>query len=179
MRKIQEIQPHIEKLKSVHKDNTQKLNKELAGLYRQYNINPLGGCLPLLLQMPIFIALYQGLIRSIELKGANFLWIKDLTLSDSLFTWSAKLPIIGNSFNLLPVLMALTTLVQQKLSHPGGEINEQQRMMAFIMPVMLCFIFYNMPSCIVLYWFTNTLTTLILQEVVIKSRKPAGFYMSH
>lgn len=172
-KQTQKLQPEIERIKKEYKDKPDKINKETMALYKKHGINPVGGCLPLFLQMPIFLSLFQILPRSIELRGASFLWIKDLSATDSLFTFPFKLPIVGSSFNLLPILMALTTLVQQKLSHPGGEVNEQQRMMAFIMPVMLCFIFYNMPSCIVLYWFTSTLTTLLLQEVVLKSRKPA------
>ncbi|MGB3111967.1 MAG: membrane protein insertase YidC, partial [Candidatus Omnitrophota bacterium] len=83
MHQMKKIQPHMQKLKDLHKDNPQKLNKEMMELYKQYNVNPLSGCLPLLLQMPVFIALYQGLICSVELKGASFLWIKDLARPDA------------------------------------------------------------------------------------------------
>jgi len=173
MRKMQEVQPHIEKLRSLHKDNPQKLNKELAELYRQYNINPFGGCLPLLLQMPIFIALYQGLIRSIELKGANFLWIKDLSTPDSVplpFT----LPVLGNEIHVLPLLMVGAMFLQQMMSTKhtpsmGSEQQKQQRFMLVAFPIFFGFMFYNFPSGLVLYWLTNTVLMIIEHSTMRKT----------
>ena len=104
MKKMHELHPHMEKLKTQFKDNPQKLNKEMLELYKKYNINPLSGCLPMLLQMPIFIALYQALSRSIELRCANFLWVKDLSTPDAV-PIPITLPVIGNSVNILPLLM--------------------------------------------------------------------------
>ena len=127
----------------------------------------------MLLQIPVFFALYQLFLRSVELKGAHFLWIKDLSEPDMAFTISQKLPIIGNHINILPIIAALAMFAQQKISHPGGEVSEQQRMMAFIMPVVFGFIFYSMPSGWILYFVTNTALTLVLQEFILKSRKPA------
>ena len=165
MHKIQEVQPHIEKLRKVHKDNPQKLNKELAELYRQYNINPFGGCLPLLLQMPIFIALYQGLMRSIELKGANFLWIKDLSNPDFV-SLPFSLPFIGNQIHVLPLLMVVAMFFQQKISSKGNasaspEQMQQQKFMLIFFPIFFGFLFYNFPSGLVLYWLTNTVLMVI------------------
>jgi YidC/Oxa1 family membrane protein insertase len=163
MQKMKKIQPHLQKLKELHKDNPQKLNKETMELYKKYNINPLGGCLPLLLQFPIFIALYQGLIRSIDLKGAGFLWVKDLSAPDALFTLPFNIPFIGNEFNLLPVLMIGAMFFQQKISQgnmAGGvssEQQQQQKMMMLFMPLIFGVFFYKMPSGLVLYWLTNTL----------------------
>jgi YidC/Oxa1 family membrane protein insertase len=160
---MKKIQPHLQKLKELHKDNPQKLNKETMELYKKYNINPLGGCLPLLLQFPIFIALYQGLIRSIDLKGAGFLWVKDLSAPDALFTLPFNIPFIGNEFNLLPVLMIGAMFFQQKISQgnmAGGvssEQQQQQKMMMLFMPLIFGVFFYKMPSGLVLYWLTNTL----------------------
>lgn len=176
MQKMQSLQPQMEKLKTQFKDNPQKLNKEIMELYKKYNINPLSGCLPLLLQMPIFIALYQALSRSVDLKNANFLWIKDLSLPDALklpFT----LPLVGNAINILPILMAISMVVQQKISNAAmgaaqtEEQKQQQKMMMVIMPVMFGFIFYNMPSGLVLYWFLNTLLTVIEQALIFKRAK--------
>lgn len=165
MKKIQEVQPHIEKMRKLHKDNPQKLNKELAEVYRQYNINPLGGCLPLLIQMPIFIALYQGLIRSIELKGAHFLWIKDLSNPDFV-SLPFSLPLIGNQVHILPLLMVVAMFFQQKLSSkssPGmsSEQQQQQKIMLIFFPLFFGFLFYKFPSGLVLYWLTNTILTSI------------------
>ncbi len=162
MNKMKKIQPHMQKLRDLHKDNPQKLNKEMVELYRKYNVNPLGGCLPMLLQMPIFIALYQGLIMSVELKGAKFLWIQDLSLPDAV-SLPMTVPVIGASLNILPLLMVLIMVVQQKISQgtmTAGMTEEQisqQKIMLVLMPLLFGFLFYNMPSGLVLYWLTNTI----------------------
>jgi len=164
MKKLQELQPHIEKVRQQHKDNPQKLNKEIMEVYRRYKVNPMGGCFPMLLQMPIFIALYQTLMRSVELKGANFLWIKDLSMPDAAFRLPVTLPFLGNAINILPILMIGAMIVQQKVSQAKTATQtDQQKMMASIMPVMFGFIFYSLPSGLVLYWLTNTVLTSTLQ----------------
>ncbi len=160
MHQMKKIQPHMQKLKELHKDNPQKLNKEMMALYKTYNVNPLGGCLPMLLQMPIFISLYQGLIRSVELKGAGFLWIKDLAQPDGV-PMPFGLPVIGNSINILPLLMVVAMFFQQKFSQGStpatGDQASQQKMMMFMFPLFFGFLFYKMPSGLVLYWLTNTI----------------------
>jgi len=172
MKSMQRIQPETEQIRKAYSDNPQKMNKEIMELYKKHKINPVGGCLPMLLQLPIFMSLYQVLLRSVALRGAHFLWIKNLAGPDAAFTIPYKLPIIGNHINILPILMAIAMWAQQKMSQGGGkEVSEQQKMMSTIMPVMFGFIFYNMPSGLVLYWFTNTLFMLLIQEVVLKSRK--------
>ena len=173
MKEMQKIQPEIEKIKKECANNPQKLNKETMELYKRHKINPLGGCLPMLLQFPVFISLYQVLTRSVELKGASFLWIKDLSEPDAIYTLKFSIPMIGNYINILPILMAISTFAQQKMSMPGGDASEQQRIMSKIMPVFLGVIFYNMPSGFVLYWLTNTIVMLLIQELILKSRQPA------
>ncbi|MFC1667111.1 membrane protein insertase YidC [Candidatus Omnitrophota bacterium] len=165
MRKLQELQPHIEKVRSQHKDNPHKLNKEIMEIYRRYNVNPMGGCMPMLLQMPIFISLYQTLMRSVELKGATFLWIKDLSMPDAAFHLPTSLPFLGNTINLLPILMIGAMIIQQKMSQAktSAAQTEQQKMMTSVMPIVFGFIFYSLPSGLVLYWLTNTLMTSALQ----------------
>ncbi len=174
MHQMKAIQPHIQKLKTLHKDNPQKLNKETMELYKQNNVNPLGGCLPMLLQMPIFIALYQGLMRSVELKGASFLWIKDLSKPDAV-SLPFTLPVLGNHINILPLLMVGMMVVQQKISQgvSGAGMTDdqasQQKMMMLMMPLFFGFMFYKMPSGLVLYWLTNTILMTIEQTAI--SRK--------
>jgi len=165
MKEMQALQPHIEELRKTYKDNPQKLNKEIMELYRQHKVNPLGGCLPLLLQMPIFLALYQALMRSVALKGARFLWIKDLSEPDRLFILPKTLPILGNEINILPIVMAIGMFVQQKISMPAAASQqaEQQKMMLVMMPLLFGLIFYHMPSGLVLYWFINSTLMLIYQ----------------
>ncbi|MBN1354172.1 MAG: membrane protein insertase YidC [Candidatus Omnitrophica bacterium] len=175
MKKIQEVQPHIEKLRQVHKDNPQRMNKELAELYKKYQINPFGGCLPLILQMPIFVALYQGLMRSIELKGANFLWIKDLSQPD-IIKIPFQLPIIGSKIHLLPILMIIAMVFQQKITSKytpatTNEQKQQQKLMLIIFPIFFGFLFYNFPSGLVIYWFTNTLLMTVEQATMRRAHK--------
>jgi len=173
MQKMHELHPQMEKLKAQYKDNPQKLNKEVLELYKKYKINPLSGCLPLLLQMPIFVALYQALTKSIDLRGAGFLWINDLSMPDAVGIPFA-LPIFGNSINILPLVMVVLMVLQQKISSKvmGGAVTEeqkqQQKMMLIIMPIMFGFIFYNMPSGMVLYWVVNTILTIVEQGAILK-----------
>ncbi|MGA2775148.1 MAG: membrane protein insertase YidC [Candidatus Omnitrophota bacterium] len=165
MKEMQALQPKIEALRQTHKDNPQKLNKEIMELYREHKVNPLGGCLPLLLQMPIFFALYQVLMRSVALRGANFLWIKDLSEPDRLFLLPFTLPVLGNELNILPILMTIGMFIQQKFSMAKavGEAAEQQKIMLIVMPLMFGLIFYRMPSGLVLYWFINSSLMLLSQ----------------
>jgi YidC/Oxa1 family membrane protein insertase len=170
MREMQKLQPEIKQLQDKHKKTPQKLNKEIMELYKTHKVNPFGGCLPLFLQMPIFIALYQGLIRFIELKSSSFLWISDLSLPDSV-----GLPFLGGKdIHILPILMAGTMFLQQKFSHPqhqvglGEQQRQQQKMMAVMMPLLFGFIFYNFPSGLVLYWFTNTIFMTANQMIALK-----------
>ncbi|MCX5698376.1 MAG: membrane protein insertase YidC [Candidatus Omnitrophica bacterium] len=165
MKEMQILQPKIEALRKELKDNPQKLNKEIMELYKEHKVNPLGGCLPLLLQMPIFFALYQALIRSVALRGAHFLWIKDLSSPDKAVVFKNSIPFLGNQVNILPILMAIGMFVQQKISmaKATGEAAQQQQMMSIIMPIMFGVIFYQMPSGLVLYWFVNSVLMLTYQ----------------
>jgi YidC/Oxa1 family membrane protein insertase len=171
MKKMQELQPRVEQLRKTLKNNPQKLNKEILELYRQEKVNPFGGCLPLILQMPIFFALYQALMRSLYLKGAHFLWITDLSEPDRLFTLPASMPFIGNEINLLPLLMMGMMFFQQKFSQAVsvGEAAEQQKMMGIIFPLLFGVIFYHMPSGLVLYWSLNS-CLMVINQVRIKGK---------
>lgn len=172
MKEMQVLQPRIEELRKAYKDNPQKLNKEIMELYREHKVNPLGGCLPLILQMPIFFALYQALMRSIALKGARFLWIKDLSEPDKLFILPISLPILGNELNILPLLMMIGMFIQQKISSgaTSSVSGEQQKLMLVIFPLMFGFIFYHMPAGLVLYWFVNSTLMLIYQIKVARAK---------
>jgi len=163
MRAMQAIQPKINALREKHKDNPQELNKHMMRLYREHKVNPLGGCFPMLLQMPIFFALFGLLYTSIDLRGAGFIWwIKDLSLPDTVGQ------LAGFPINILPILMGITTVIQQKMT----TVDPRQAKMMLLMPVFMTFIFYNFPSGLVLYWLvTNVLT--IGQQYIIAKRMPA------
>lgn len=165
MKEMQLLQPIVEELRKTHKDNPQKLNKEILELYRKHKVNPFSGCLPLLLQIPIFFSLYQALMRFTALKGAQFLWIKDLSLPDRLFLLPVTLPLLGNEFNILPIVMAIGMFFQQKMSMSAtaSGSSEQQKIMLVLFPVMFGIIFYRMPAALVLYWFVNSSLMLIYQ----------------
>ncbi|HDZ76952.1 MAG TPA: membrane protein insertase YidC [Candidatus Omnitrophica bacterium] len=155
MKEMQILQPKVKELQERYKENPQQLNKATMELYKEHRVNPLGGCLPMILQIPVFFALYQALMRFIGLRGATFLWIKDLSQPDRLIPFSQEYPIIGDGFNLLPILMMGSMFMQQKFSAAamsGGGSSDQQRMMMFMMPLLFGFIFYRMPSGLVLYW---------------------------
>ena len=159
MRKMQQIQPEVDEIKAKYKDNPQKLQKETIELYRKYKINPLGGCLPLLFQLPIIMAFYQIVFRFVELKGAHFLWIKDLSLPDRLFRLPFPAPV--NFFNLLPILLVGIGLLQQKITTASSSsAPSQQKTMGLFFTVFIGVIFYTFPSALTLYWLIQNLFTL-------------------
>lgn len=153
MQRMQKLQPELKKLQEQFKDDPRKLQHEQMLLYRKHGVNPLGGCMPVLLQIPIFIALYQALSNAIELWGASFWWIKDLSLPDTVAHLPFNIPFLGDAINPLPLLMTAATIGQQILTPHTGDKSQKQMM--YIMPVMFLFFFYNMPSGLVLYWFVS------------------------
>ena len=173
MKEMQLLQPKMEELRCKYKSDQARLQRETMELYKEHKINPLGGCLPLLVQMPIFLAFYLVLSRAIELRGAHFLWIKDLSEPDKLFVFTNPLPFLGNEFNLLPILMTVAQFYQQKVSgsQMTGQAAEQQKIMLFVMPLMFAVFFYHMPSGLVLYWLTNTIMMASQQALIMKSSK--------
>ncbi len=157
MKRMQKLTPKMNEIKAKYKDKPEVMQKEMMKLYKENNVNPMGGCFPLLLQMPFFIALYSALINSIDLWNAPFiLWIKDLSMPDTVATIS------GFNINILPILMTVTSFLQQKLTtvDTGGQ---QQKMMTMMMPVILIFIFWNMPSGLVLYWALQNIFQVLHQ----------------
>ncbi|HLF18905.1 MAG TPA: membrane protein insertase YidC [Candidatus Omnitrophota bacterium] len=157
MKKMQSLQPEIERLKQKHSNNPQKMNQEIMALYKEYKINPLGGCLPFLLQMPVFIGLYQVLWRSVVFKGAKFLWINDLSEPDRLFILPFKAPFMGDEVNILPILMMIIMFFQQRITSKNMVVTDpiqqqQQKMMGIFMPILLGVIFYKFASGLTLYF---------------------------
>jgi YidC/Oxa1 family membrane protein insertase len=174
MRAMQEIQPKVQAIQERYKNNPQKKQEETMALYRKYGVNPMGGCLPMLVQIPIFIALYNALSSSVEMWQAHFLWIRDLTQPDSLFT----LTVWGGyevHANVLALLMGISMWVQQKMSPPAGDPRQAQ-MMLWMMPILFTFMFWNFPSGLVLYWLVNNVLQVGQQWLITRStarRAPA------
>lgn len=164
MKAMQALQPKMDALRKMYKDDPQKLNKAMVELWREHKVNPASGCLPLILQLPIILALFQVLSRHIALKGASFLWIKDLAEPDRFLTLPFSLPFLSNEFNLLPILVAVEMFIQQKISLRMSTGNlEQQKMMMILMPIIFGGLFYRMPAGLVLYWFVNSSLMLVYQ----------------
>lgn len=168
MRDMQRLQPQMTKLREKFKDDRERLNKEMMELYRRHRVNPLGGCLPMLLQFPVFIGLYQALNQSIELRHARLgLWVRDLSAHEC-YPWPGQPPslgcndlsMMGVSIPVLVLLMGASMLLQQWMSPSTGVDPAQQRMMMIVMPVMFTVMFVNFPSGLVLYWLVNNLLTV-------------------
>ena len=167
MKRMQALQPQMKAIKEKYKDNPQRVQQETMALYKENKVNPMGGCLPMFIQVPVFIALFAVLRSAIELRYSSFLWISDLSEPENLF--AGMIPVVG-SLNILPLLMSATMMWQQKLTPTAGDA-QQQKMMAVMMPVMMLFFFYSMPSGLVLYWTTSQV--LMIVQLLIKKKKEA------
>ena len=171
MKKMELLQPELKALQERYKKDPKRLNEEVMKTYRKHGANPLAGCLPLLVQMPIFIGLYQVLSRSPELRGAKFLLIKDLSAPDQIIPLPAALPILGSAINILPLAMAAMMFIQQRLSARSAALTEEQKIQQQvfgIMPLLFGAMFYALPSALVLYWLLNTTLTVVQQQFVLK-----------
>ena len=154
MAKMKAINPKVMDLRERYKDNPQQMQMEMMRVYREEKVNPMGGCLPILIQIPVFIALYWVLLSSVEMRGAPWiLWIKDLSIKDPYF--------------ILPVVMTLTTLLQTALN-PLPPDPMQAKLM-WMMPLIFSVMFFFFPAGLVLYWITNNVLT-IAQQWVINTR---------
>ena len=164
-RRMQDLQPKIQALKEKHKNDPKKLNSAQAALFKSEGVNPLGGCLPMLLQMPILIAFFTIFRSTIEFRGAPFFgWITDLSVPDTLTT------IAGFPINILPFLMGATMFLQQKLmASPSG--GAQQKMMMYFMNVFFLFIFYSFPSGLNLYYSVFNVLSIVQQKYLTPSPK--------
>jgi YidC/Oxa1 family membrane protein insertase len=165
MKKLQELKPHVDRITAQHKSDPTKANKEIFALYKEHKVSPMSGCLPMLLQMPIFIALFQAISHYVNLRGASFLWIKDLSLPDRLASLPVTIPFLGNELNVLPIIMAAVMYFQTKFSQPKGmpgQSNPTAQMLSGpMMPILFGFMFYHFSSGLVLYWLTNSLLSLV------------------
>ena len=170
MKKMRDLQPELDKIKEKYKDSPQEYQQKTAELYRENGVNPLGGCLPLLIQMPIFVALYWAFSGNAIPADAKFLWFT-LKQPDRLF-------MMGNfAFNLLPILNVGVTYIQQKImasATSGQESNQQMQTMLYMMPIMMLFIFYNMPSGVTLYYLVSGALSLVQQYFILKGRIDDG-----
>jgi YidC/Oxa1 family membrane protein insertase len=166
MRRMQDMQPRMEEIRRRYKDDPRGMNEQMMAMYREQKINPVGGCMPMLVQMPMFFALFAALQSSVELRNAPFMgWIDNLAGPDVLARLPFSLPVIGNALSVLPFIMGATMVWQAKLTPSMGPqsgpqaaaMRQQAFLMRWIMPIMMTFFFYKMPSGLVIYWIVSTL----------------------
>lgn len=165
MKKMQKLQPKILKLKEKYKDDKAKLNQEMMEIYKREGVNPMGGCLPMIIQIPVFFALYKALSGAIELRHAHFLWwMNDLSAPEDLFTFHVAgfaLPI-----RILPLIMGITQVIQQKMTPTTADPMQEKMML--LMPIVFTFLFWGFPSGLVLYWLVNNVISIAQQYYINK-----------
>lgn len=163
MKRMAKLKPEMDKLREKYPDDPQKMNQEMMGLYKKYGINPLGGCLPMFAQLPIFFGFYTMLLHAVEMRGQGFMWVTDLSQPDTVWhLW-------GLPINPLPILMAITSFAQMAMMPNTGGDKSQMMIMRF-MPFMFLFMCYNFASALALYWTTSNLFSII--QTVITNKLP-------
>jgi YidC/Oxa1 family membrane protein insertase len=175
---MQEIQPMIKEIQAKYKDDPQKLNVEMSKVYKEQGVNPLGGCLPMLLQMPILFAVYGMLNRYFDLRGAVFIpgWINDLSSPEAIWNFApVVIPFnIGSELRLLPIIYVATQLLSMKFtqsSQTAGQSGAQQKLMMYGMPAMFFFVLYNVPSGLLIYWISMNVMTTAQQYYITRKKK--------
>jgi YidC/Oxa1 family membrane protein insertase len=169
MSEMKKLQPLMKEIREKYKNDKKKMNEETMSLYRTYKINPLGGCLPMVVQIPVFFALYRMLYEAIELRHAPFfLWIDDLSAPDRLFRFHFSVPFMEPPYGIpvLTIIMGATMLLQQKMSPPMGDPTQAKMMM--LMPIVFTVIFINFSSGLVLYWLVNNILSIAQQYYIQK-----------
>ncbi len=172
MKEMSRVQPLMNEIKEKYKSDPQRQQKELMKLYKEHNISPLGGCLPTLLQLPLLAALFIVFRSTIQLRGASFIpgWIDDLSRPDTLATLPFSLPMYGDQFNLLPILMAGSMIIQSKMTMK----DPKQKAMVYVMPVFLLLIFNQFPSGLNLYYTLFNVLTIVQQKLIDKQHDDSG-----
>lgn len=171
MGEMKKIQPLMAEIREKYKNDKKRMNQEVMGLYKTYKINPMGGCLPMIAQIPVFFALYRMLYEAIELRHAPFFgWIIDLSAPDRLFHFNFSIPFMQPPYGIpvLTIIMGASMLLQQRMSPPPGDPAQAKMMM--LMPIVFTFIFINFSSGLVLYWLTNNLLSISQQYYISKKK---------
>jgi len=161
MGEMKKLQPRMAKMREKYKDNKEQMNKEMMALYKTYKVNPMGGCLPMVIQIPVFFALFRILGNAIELRHAPFmLWINDLSAPDRLFNFPFQIPYMAppSGIPVLTLLMGASMFLQQKMTPTPGDPTQAKIMM--FLPIIFTFMFINFPSGLVLYWFINNILSI-------------------
>ena len=180
MKRMQALQPQLAAIKEKYKDDPMKAQRKTMELWKENKVNPMGGCLPMVIQMPIFIGFFTMIRNAIELRGASFLWMTDLSRPDTLFIIPGLgfvpfigIPGIGLPFNLLPLIMGATMLWQSHLTPASPGVDPAQQKIMRYMPLMFLFLLYNYSAGMALYWTVNNLLT-ILQTKLTRMQQVAA-----
>jgi YidC/Oxa1 family membrane protein insertase len=169
MKRMSLLQPEMAALREKYKDDAKKMNQKLMEFMKQNKVNPMGGCWPILIQIPVFIGFYKMLMSAIELRGATFLWASDLSIPDTIFL----IPGLNFPVNPLPLLMGASMLWQTSLTPPSPGMDPVQQKMFRYMPLIFIFFCYSLPSGLSLYWTVQNLFT-ILQTKLTRMKDPAA-----
>jgi len=172
MKEMRKLQPMMAKIREKYKGNKQEMNRQLMSLYKTYKINPMGGCLPMIIQIPVFFALFRVLPNSIELRHAPFLlWIKDLSSPDRLFSFPFQIPFMAPPYGIpvLTLIMGASMFIQQKMTPTTGDPAQAKMMM--ILPLVFTVLFINFPSGLVLYWLVNNILSIAQQYRINKQSR--------
>jgi YidC/Oxa1 family membrane protein insertase len=173
--RMQALNPKINEIRERLKSKPERMNQEIAELYKKEKVNPLSGCLPLLLQMPIFFALYALLNDYFDLRGALFIpgWIPDLSAPEFVWDFSpAAIPLLGwQNLRMLPFVMLATQFLQTKITQTPDASNQQMKLLGYAMPAIFFFILYDMPSGLVLYWTIQNLLSIVQQVYINAMRR--------
>lgn len=179
--KMSAIQPKLQEIQEKYKDDPQAQNLAVSKLYKEEGINPMGSCLPLLIQFPIFIGLYGLLNKDFSLRGAMFIpgWINDLSIPETIFTLPFNLPFLGNKIHLLPILYTFSMIFSMKITQSAttssqGSNKGMMWFMTYGMPLIFFFVLYNAPSGLLIYWSMSNLLSII-QQVYTNKKKVAGY----
>ena len=170
-KEMQAVQPLVTELKEKYKNNPQKLNQATMALYKEHGVNPLGGCVPLLLQMPLLISLFQVFRSTIELRGAYFFgWITDLSSPDTIFYLPFTIPLYGDQVSVLPIIMGASMFIQQKMM--PTQASGQQKYMSYFMTGFFVLLFNNFPSGLNLYYTLFNVLTILQQKYLTPQQQP-------
>jgi len=171
MMKMQRLQPQVERIRGKFKDDQERLNHEMVELYKRNHVNPIGGCLPMVIQFPVFIGLYEALLNAVDLRHAPFiLWIRDLSAPDCLPVPGLTIPFTDlHGIPVLVLLMTITAFTQQWISPRNPDPNQQKMMM--YMPLAFSLIFIELPAGLSLYYFASNLLGVIQQFILNREFK--------
>ncbi|GIX43794.1 MAG: hypothetical protein KatS3mg130_0202 [Candidatus Sumerlaea sp.] len=175
------IKPYLDEINEKYKNDPQEKNRQIWKVYQEHGISPFGalrGCVPMLLQLPVFYGLYRVSNDTIDLQGAHFLWIRDLSQPDQLFSFGMALPLIGTHFNLLPILMGLTQMLATKVSMARVKVMDPtQKQMMYMMPIIMIVVLYHMPAGLMVYWNASNIWQIF--QTILTNRQMAREEAKH